>query len=309
MNWIELRALNKLYTKGETKLNDTLAESGDINYLINSLTIIDKSHNKLFALKGFGKIYEKDYLEKYEQYEKFLSENELLKQQTRFDEKDILTLIFIADQKKELIKSVSSIRTFSSEVFKYQGSKYLENKLGLKNAVCKILGIHDFPDKDPKNHQWRLVIDCANPVAIVLCENIAHLKNPWKARKANLELWYVGGNNIGVIDFISSDKLKLPIYYSCDWDFHGLAIYSRIKEKFRLKSTEINLLMPYTGETALPVDSPHHQSNWVSHETLSGLKGDDFSVEEKQLIEKLIRENKWIEEESLNLTSLINYTK
>lgn len=307
MNWTELKALNNLYTNREVKLNGTLLTSYEINYLINSLRVLDKSHNKLTALDGFTKIYKAKYLEKFESYETFLIENHLLKSQTRFDENDIQTLIFIAQYKEELSKNLSTIRTFSSEIFKGHGSKYLENKSGLKKAVCKILAINDFPDKDPKNLQWRLVVDCLDPIAIILCENIAHLKNPWKVREYNIELWYVGGNNIGIIDYISPEKLSSPIYYSCDWDFHGLSIYSRIKSKMTQNSVEIKLLYPYDVDIAIPVNSDHHNSNWNFNLPLSGLVQADYNQKETKLIHKLIESNEWIEEESMNLVKLYEH--
>ena len=223
----------------------------------------------------------------------------------RYTEYDIKILMFIARQKEELAQNLSTIRTFSGELFKGQGSKYLENKPGLKDAVCKILGIADFPEKDPKNLQWRFVVDCLDPEVVVLCENIAHLKNPWKTREHNIELWYVGGNNIGIIDYISPEKLSKPLFYSCDWDHDGLAIYSRIKEKLHLKSFDIELLFPYNQENTLPVNSPHHKSKWKFNKILSGLKTGHFSNKSLQLIEKLIRENKWIEEESQDLIAAL----
>lgn len=150
------------------------------------------------------------------------------------------------------------------------------------------------------------MVDCLNPKAVVLCENIAHLKNPWKAREHNIELWYVGGNNIGITDYISPEKLSKPLYYSCDWDYHGLSIYSRIKDKLRVKFFDIGLLLPDTYETALPVNSPHHKSKWNFNKKLSGLNTADFSEDAIKLIEKLVKENKWIEEESMDLVKLIN---
>ncbi len=150
--------------------------------------------------------------------------------------------------------------------------------------------------------------DCINPKGVVLCENLDRLKNPWKVREANLELWYVGGNNIGIIDFIDPIKLHLPVYYCCDWDFDGLSIYSRIKEKMKAKNRELNLLVPGTYEVSLPIDSPHHNSRWDFNKGLSGLKYEDFSDEAINLIERLIKDNKWIEEESLDILLLCKYS-
>ncbi|ODS77059.1 MAG: hypothetical protein ABS46_18555 [Cytophagaceae bacterium SCN 52-12] len=308
LTWRHLKALHQLYIdkRTEAKITDNAYIK---NVLIGQKKLIKyKSGNVkiLEANTGFTAFYEQHFGTDYLRYETFLREQNLeTDARRRYTEDDIQTLMFIAGQKEELVQNLSTIRTFSSEIFKGQGSKYLENKQGLKDAVCKILGIADFPEKDPKNLQWRFVVDCLNPRAVVLCENIAHLKNPWKAREQNIELWYVGGNNIGIIDYISPEKLSKPLYYSCDWDYHGLSIYSRIKEKLRLKSFDIGLLLPDTYETALPVNSPYHKSEWNFNEELSGLNRTHFSKEALQLINKLINENKWIEEESLDLITVM----
>lgn len=308
LTWRHLKGLHQLYTakRTEAKITDNayiknvlMEQKRLIKYKSGNIKILE-------ATAGFTAFYQQYFETDYLRYENFLLEQNLESDaRRRYTEDDIQTLMFIAGQKEELVKNLSTIRTFSSTIFKGQGSKYLENKPGLKEAVCKILGIEDFPEKDPKNLQWRLVVDCPNPKVVVLCENIAHLKNPWKAIEKNIELWYVGGNNIGIIDNISSEKLSKPLYYSCDWDYHGLSIYCRIKEKLRLKSFDIELLLPDTYETTLPVNSPHHNSEWNFNKELSGLNKDHFSDEALQLIIKLIKDNKWIEEESLDLIRML----
>lgn len=52
MNWIELKALHKLYTDGSVKLNETLMNSNEINYLINSLRKVEQNPKILSALPG-----------------------------------------------------------------------------------------------------------------------------------------------------------------------------------------------------------------------------------------------------------------
>lgn len=310
LTWRHLKALHQLYT-----VNRTDAKFADNSYVANVLIaqkklLKPKSGNIKIteAVSKFKSFYEENFQQDYDRYSQFL-QNQGLEDDARrkYTEEDIQTLIFISEYKEELAKNLTTIRTFSSQLFKGHGSKYLENKTGLKKAVCKILGITDFPEKDPKNLQWRLVVDCINPKAIILCENIAHLKTPWKAREANVELWYVGGNNIGIIDFISSDKLLNPIYYSCDWDFHGLSIYSRIKEKLKQKSAVIKILEPYTLDTAIPVKSDHHKSNWNFNLPLSGLSSADFQENEISVIQILIKEDKWIEEESMDIINLYKH--
>ncbi|QEL02963.1 hypothetical protein FKG96_19765 [Olivibacter sp. LS-1] len=308
LTWRHLKALHQLYVSKRTEAKIT-----DNAYIRNVLMVQKKiikyksGNVKILEVNpGFTAFYQQHFEADYLRYENFLREQNLESDaRRRYTEDDIQTLMFIAEQKEELVQNLSTIRTFSSEIFKGQGSKYLENKPGLKDAVCKILDIADFPEKDPKNLQWRFVVDCLNPKVIVLCENIAHLKNPWKVREHNIELWYVGGNNIRIIDYISPEKLSKPLYYSCDWDCHGLSIYSRIKEKLRVKSFDIGLLLPDTYETALPVNSLHHKSEWNFNKELSGLNAADFSDEALQLINKLIKENKWIEEESMDLVRMV----
>jgi len=310
LTWRHLKALNQLYVDKRTDAKIT-----DNGYIANVLMVQKKllkfksGNNKILEVAPkYAAFYEENLKQDFEQYAQFLQTANLEDDARRkYSEDDIKTLMFISDYKKELGRTLTTIRTFSTEVFKNHGSKYLENKPGLKNAVCKILGIDDFPDKDPKSHQWRLVVDCLNPVAVILCENLANLKNPWKLREANLEIWYVGGNNISMIDFIDENKLMLPIFYSCDWDYHGLSIYSRIKSKMVQKSVDIKLLYPYEADIAIPVNSDHHNSNWNFNLPLSGLIQADYNQKETELINQLIKSNKWIEEESMNLIKLYEH--
>jgi len=308
LTWRHLKALNQLYVDKRTDAKIT-----DNGYIANVLMMqkrllkFKSGNNKILeAVPKYSVFYEENFKRDFEQYAQFLQTANLEDDaRRRYTEEDIRALMFIAEQKKELVKNLTTIRTFSVNIFKGMGSKYLENKPGLKGAVCTILGITDFPEKDPKNLQWRFVTDCISPKAIVLCENLDRLKNPWKAREANIELWYVGGNNIGIIDFIDSGKLSLPIYYCCDWDFDGLSIYSRIKDKIKTKGHGLKLLIPNVYEVSLPIDSPHHNSRWCFNKKLSGLKQEDFSDEAVNLIKRLIQDNKWIEEESLDLIGMI----
>ena len=116
----------------------------------------------------------------------------------------------------------------------------------------------------------------------------------------------MGGNNIAIIDFIAPEKLLKPLYYSCDWDYHGLSIYSSIKQKLREKRIELKILKPTQMNLAIPVDSPHHFSNWVANLELSGLNIINFTPEEQSVIRTLIMTDKWIEEESMSLSELIH---
>lgn len=193
MNWIELRALNNLYKNGEIKLNDTLIKSGEINYLINSLRTLDRTHDKLFVLEGFTELYEKDYLEKYNQYEVFLSDSGLLKPQLRFEEHDIKILMNIQTWKnegtlealrKQIVASDESLRGISLMFFK--NDKYLDNKSSLVDALKRILEVEHFSNE--KDQQYIYKLECLNPRVIVLCENLDFLTKPNKPRQHGIEL-------------------------------------------------------------------------------------------------------------------------
>lgn len=301
MNWIELRALNNLYSNGEVKINDTLAKSGEINYLINSLRTLDRTHNKLFVLDGFDDIYEKDYLEKYNRYETFLSDNKLLKPQLRFEESDIQILIEIKEDmdngnleplREQIIKNEATVRVVSLMFFKNE--KYLLGKEALINAVKLLLNIDELADD--KDLQYKYVLECKAPNCIVLCENIDFLKRPTLARANNIELWYAGGKNVTKLDY--ADTRGLPIYYSCDWDFDGLfIIYPLVKEKI----PNIELLTP--NGTPKDIVETEHNSKWenIKDRNIEYL----LTANQSDIMKKLIELNQWIIEESNDLLNMM----
>ncbi|NHQ79012.1 toprim domain-containing protein, partial [Elizabethkingia miricola] len=222
-----------------------------------------------------------------------------------FTEEDLKALIFIYYNKTELRNNLTTQKKFSAKVFKYENSKYLENKPSLKNAVLQLLEIEEFPEKDPKNQQWRFVVDCPTPKAVVLCENLDCLKVPIEYKKNNIELWYVGGQNTKPLIDIPSEKLQLPLYYFCDWDYSGLSIYSQIKEIFDTKAKSIEIIQPLSNTKRLPVSVKHHKSKWKKAE-FSNLRKNDFTESQIELIDELISNDEWIEEESIDLIQLLS---
>lgn len=302
MNWIELRALNSLYANGDVKLNNTLEKSGEINYLINSLRKLDRSHNKLFILNGYAEMYEKEYLENYIVYEAFLMDYGLLKPQLRFEENDIKTLMNIQTWKnegtldelrKQIIASDESLRGVSLMFFKNE--KYLDNKSSLVYALKKILEVEHFSNE--KDQQYIYKLECQHPKAIVLCENLDFLTKPNKPRQYGIELWYAGGKNVSKLDY--ADTRGLPIYYSCDWDYHGLCIiYPLVKEKI----PEIKLLTP-TGHPR-SIDDTDHKSKWSSN--MNGVT-QYFSEQQKVVLSQLINFDRWIIEESNDLMTMLSH--
>lgn len=307
LTWRILKAMNTLYEKNKIPSGNT--KNSQIKNLL-SRKLIGYQHgnsNYYVALSGYKNYYEKNFLQDFQQYENFLqSIDPYADGRKTCTIRDIQTLMFIVEQRDELNKSLTTRRTFSGEIFKYGGSKYLENRPGLDKLVLKALNIDNFPSEDPKVLQWRLVVDCLNPVMIVLCENLDFLKTPNIARQHNIELWYVGGNNTAIIHHISPEKLNKPLYYSCDWDYDGLKIYCRIKDILKSKSKDISLLYPSNFQDKQPVGSPHHHSKWKHSSNFSGLDRSYFTVKEIELISQLIKQNQWIEEESNNLLEMLS---
>tara|TARA_B100000378_G_scaffold188730_1_gene153347 strand:+ start:2876 stop:3778 length:903 start_codon:yes stop_codon:yes gene_type:complete len=300
MNWIELKSLNRLYIDKEVRLTETLSNSSEISYLINSLRKLEKKHRKISVLPGFSKIYERDYLTKYKHYEAFLTETKLMKPQLRFEEKDIQILIGIKEDmdngnleplRQQILKNEATVRIVSLMFFKNE--KYLLGKKALIDAVKLLLKIEELADD--KDLQYKYVLECKNPKCIVLCENIDFLKRPTLARANNIELWYAGGKNVNKLEF--SDTRGLHIYYSCDWDYDGLfIIYPLVKQKI----PAIKLLTP----NGIPkgINETEHNSKWAIKD-----KNINYMLTEKQIsiLEELIMNDQWIIEESNNLIDML----
>lgn len=305
MNWIELKALHELYDHKAVSLNQTLERSSEINFLISSLHLLGKTNKHLLALDGYDRLYEFKYMSKYLAYEKFLIDNHLLKPQTRFDEVDIAILINLKslmingeldNLRQQIIDSNESLRGVSLMFFKNE--KYLLNKPSLVDALKSILQVEQFANE--KDHQYIYKLECHNPKLIVLCENLDFLTKPEKHRTQGIELWYAGGKNIPKLNF--SDTRNLPIYYSCDWDYDGLLIFSWVKEII----PSINLLYPNGDPRS--IDGTEHASEWRDRadlNKLSGLPPDLYSDRDKTLIKTLISEDKWIIEESNDIITML----
>lgn len=262
------------------------------------------NHGIIEATTLFNTFYQENFLEAYERYVKFFESTGVESDGRRpYRLYDLETLIYIQENRQELHAKLTTERTFAGQLF--NSSKYLENNASIQNAVLKVLGVQQFPKKDPKDHTWRLTVDCQNPVCILLCENLNTLKSPDDAIRLNVELWYVGGNNTGILKNLSQDKLSLPIHYHCDWDYDGLRIYTSVKRIMAEKGTFIKLLEPLEPIKRLPVNSPYHNSEWKTDKPFSGLQKDSFNTGQIQLIQSLILTNQWIEEESQDFEGIL----
>jgi len=297
--WPVLKALNDLYEKKKTAAK--IQNVDYIRYLITQtdLIVYKKGNTKvLVAGDDYEKYYEDNFQSAYQYYYNFFQKADIRPDGGKnFTEEDIRTLMVIYESRNELRGNLSNIEDFSGKIFDYAGSKYLKSRNSVRNAVLKILDIYEFPQTS-KDLQYRLVVDYPNPKAIILCENKSFLKQPWNATELEVKLWHVGGNNIAILDDIDEMELAYPIYYSCDWDFHGLTIFQRIKSKLKNRGVEIKILTPALPHQCLPSDSFMHKSRWNYIVDFSGLNRKAFSLKEQELIAKLIKEDLWIEEES-----------
>lgn len=304
VTWKELKALDDLYRFKKTKAN--IQEHPYIKFLLDDMGILDRKIDNIkviIATDDFEKFYIDIFKIQYEEAKSFLLKNEIeASAKKNFTLEDVKTLMLIAENKIELKNNPTTIEDFSNEFF--NTSKYLKNKDSIRNAVFKILGINEFP-LDKKENQWRLVVDHPNPKAIVLCENKSFMKQPWIAKNTQVKMWYVGGNNIKVLDDIDENELVKPIYYSCDWDLAGLQIYTRIKVKLRERKSNISLLYPNEPQKKIKTHIDYHKSHWDLKKDKSGLPVDLFTIKELNLINDLIQNQMWIEEESFNLEKMI----
>jgi len=307
LEWRHLKGLHELYTSRQTRLRI------DSNEYINQVLIRQKkmirhkmgSRTILEATPSFRDYFEKELLGYYQYYNNFFIQAGLENNARKtFTEEDLKGLLFVYYNREELRGKLTTEHKFSAEVFKKQNSKYMSSKPSLRNEMLRILGITAFPDKEPKDNTWRIVCDCINPEVIVLCENLDCLKVPVEYKANNIELWYVGGNNTSPLLDISEEKLKLPIFYLCDWDHSGLSIYSRVRKIMSEKGVQITLISPSPGTKTLAVGVKNHKSKW-RQKPFSGLKADDFTNEETELIHKLIRENIWIEEQNIDMIDVL----
>lgn len=307
MNWTVLKTLNKLYHHEAVNINQTIKESGEIAFLIDTLGLIQEESKHLLAEDGFAGFYEKHYKANFEKYLNFLSTNGLLKSQTRFEEKDIQTLMRIKalfdsgdlnQLRAQLIEFDESVRGVSQMFF--INDKYLDSRPSVVDALKAILDISHFSNEKDQQYMYRL--ECDEPQCIVLCENLDFLTKPNKPRKHHIELWYAGGKNVAKLQY-TKDR-NLPIYYSCDWDYDGLfIIYPLVKQKI----PNIKLLTP--NGTPKSIIETEHRSKWqneIKHDEL--VENRIFSSTELTLIDNLIAQDRWIIEESNDLITMIDLT-
>jgi hypothetical protein len=300
ITWRQLKGLHQLYENKSTKIK-LLSNVFVKNVLYGKLHLIKHRNGNPYVIEknhDFDAYFERELLDQYLYYAEFFESVGIEISARRTYSQDILeTLVLIHKNKEELREKLSTSHIFSSNFFEDKDSKFLDDQQQLKKDILTILGVDKFPRESPKDQQYRLVVDCINPKYILLCENKDFLKDPFEFRKNNIELWYVGGNNTKKLLELPTDKISYPFFYVCDWDYHGLGIYTRIKQIVNDKKKDVTLILP-TNPMLKPIKSGKHGSEW-KNAPLSGLVRNAFSEKELDLIEKLISQNKWVEEQTI----------
>lgn len=309
IEWRYLKGLYKLYKVGSVR-NKLMSSPFIKNVLYKRLRLVGYKKGNMdiiVASPRFRNYFEREFLEQYQYYADFFQNSGLENSaKKKYDRYELETLMFIYRHRDELKKDLTTIRIFSSNMFQQKESKFLESRPGLLNDIKTLLQIKKFPDEGPKENQWRFVIDCLKPKAILLCENIDFLKAYWKFTKENIELWYVGGNNTKKLERLSNRNLSLPIYYVCDWDYHGLKIFQDVTDLLKDKGVSPKLVVP-SNPIFKPIYSGKHKSRWPKKD-FAGLDKGYFSAKAAALVQELIQNNTWIEEQTIEPIPVLHHT-
>ncbi len=331
LTWRELKAIHQLYKNGETKAkiqgNDYVK-----NILQGQKRFLESKFGKKSVLKvnddrkqDFKIFYETEFLDKYNKYSNFLKElglklgdKERLVKYSQLKEHEIEKLINISDiwsdnkltELKEQIENARENLQGVSRMF-FKSPKYIQNsnnRQSLKIAVKALIGIDKFYENDK---QYLYVLHCQSrkPKAIILCENLYFLKFPHYANENDIELWYAGGNNIIKLEKVP--EIKYPIYYLCDWDYHGLRIYERVKEIINNipdNQFKVNLITPNGKAKSIKETEENHNSKWLLTD-FSNLKKEYYKEQHRNIIQALIQDNEWIEEEDNEFNGLMHEIK
>ncbi len=305
MNWVEIKALHKLYSDKEVKFNQTINKS-PVFKMHEQAGEIRKERKKYVANDAFFLVYKTKYLAEFNKYKEFLETQGFLKPQLKFSKKAIDLLISfdeglkngkLTKLREDLIEAQESVKGFSLMFFKNE--KYLDKHSSLVDAIKKVL---DVELVDNKSQQYLYVLQCYKPKLIILCENGNFLNRDKLPRENNYELWYAGGRNVPKLEYTSEIRRGLPIYYSADWDKDGLEIYQLAKERI----PDLKLLHP--DGISRSIDITEHKSHWLDPEQpelLSGLEARLYSERHRVKIKELIIKNHWITEEGNNLKVMI----
>jgi hypothetical protein len=307
-SWQHLRALHQLRSTGETHMK--VHDNAYFQHLINQGLLGRKRPSASRTHRAdelrFNQEYDREFDLIYHEAKQFLDAYGLDIPQARFTLAEVIGLQRIYTQCDIIVKEEQSRGRISSTFL--GSSKVLKHSELLDKAVLRILSLERYPQLDNILDRALLVSGCPKGRRIVLCENDAYLRQPDKAEALRTALWYAGGNHIAKLRY--SPDPGLHFYYSCDWDHHGLMIYSRIRAIYAERGYRLQLLTPVGGVEHKMVGSLNHNSQWEKRYWTKHLLNTDhatslFDAPQRQLLTSLLQANKWIEEESNDLKELL----
>jgi hypothetical protein len=265
-----------------------------IRHLIDRKAI-EENNKKFSVTKKFEEEIADEIETTFNKCSSFLKKYNLAFLETRYTIQEIEALIDIETEKQIILEQEISLQNILTKYF--GSSKHKTAHSNLSKAIKTILGIDFFPEESKDQQYFSILYPKEETKFIVLCENKNRLITP---RQNHIEFWYAGGKNTTQLEFIP--KPKQPIFYLFDWDFDGLEIYIRIKQKY---FPSIKAFIPSDPEILMvkQEDVKNHHSKWRNKKFLSQL-----NEQEKLLAETLIENDSIIEEQKILLTKdSLNY--
>lgn len=286
LTWKALKSLHEIYEQGFTNYKN-LSQFPEAKFLIEQTNQLEETRKGIEKTKdSFDRFYEKEYLLQYQDFISFLSKIDFVDKADNISVYNVKVLKKIELEKSEILSIKDlTIKELSSKYFK--NSKEVKEDSIINKAICQILG----KDRFTKEQQYiKILHSLKNKKAILLCENENQLN---KNRKEYIEIWVAGGYNTPKLDFLPIPDV--PIFYLCDWDNDGMTIYKKVKARI----SQIELIIPSNyAQLAKSIDESSHESKWKNNFDVSFLPN-STAIE---IINFLIKNNSWIEEESIDIS-------
>jgi hypothetical protein len=264
------------------------AKENYIRYLIDRKAIEEKG-KKLGTTKKFYDSFADEITDTFSHCSAFIEKFSFDYLENHYSVGEIETLIKIENEREKILESDNALTNILAIYF--DSSKYKTTNSNLAKAIKTILGIDIFPEEIKDQQFTSILYPKEKTRFIVLCENINRLIIK---RHQFIEFWYAGGKNIKQLEFIP--KPQYPIFYLCDWDFDGLNIYIKIKQKYL---PTLTLFIPTNHETLMIEQEKvkKHRSKWKNNNSFQYLIDN-----EKNLVENLFNTKSIIEEQKIMLT-------
>jgi len=254
-----------------------------IRYLIDRKAI--EPNGKQFSIT---KKFEENFLEEIEttfnQCNSFIAKYDLDYLENHYSIEEVESLIKIETEKQKIIEQEISLQNILTIYF--GSSKHKTVQSNLSKAIKTILGIDVFPEESKDQQFTSILYPKRQTRFIILCENKNRLITP---RHEFIEFWFAGGKNTKQLQFVP--KPKHPMFYLFDWDYDGLEIYIRVKEKY---FPSLQAFLPSNPSSLMEKqeDVKNHHSKWKNDKFLKHLNS-----REKNIATTLMKAPGWIIEE------------